>query len=429
MKITLKLKDLIDALDIVSIVPPNPITPQGGAGYLFVIREGSSCSIYSRDALHVARATIGCMMGDGYTGEGSFIFPAGFTDGFRFLKDEEIEIEAKQEADAFTVSWSTGSGAGADRASYDPKLMGSCDKDLAEATDERKFPVGLFREALSLAKPFLAKANDTRVPEHFKTIQLFDTTKPEWAKGSGNLFAADGIQAFWFYSDAFKDKGFSIHTQHMGFLSSFLAKSSGEVTFCTGKNMTFATDAKGNVLGWAHHSAMHAKFSYLALSLDKIILALPKTLTVDALKFIRSELGPKEDKINLTIGGYKDVEVGDKTQRHATMVFRVAETRGKARSFPLTAVLVGGTEEREVNFNVNIDRLIELVDGVKGIDVQLRIAVMPANDQRPKESAMFRTIDEFLMDGDGKIVGDIRAETRPEGAFECRVTRFMPSKD
>ncbi len=428
MKITLKLKDLTEALGIVEIVPPRPLTPQGGAGFLFVVRADGKCSIYSRDALHVSRATIPCEVQDADE-TGSFIFPSGFTEGFRFLRDEEITIDATNDGEAFMVSWSTNSGAGADRSSYDPKLMSSCDMDLEAAKDERAFPVGILKEALSLAKPFLAKPNDTRVPEHFKTIQLFDTTKPEWEKGSGNLFAANGIQAFWFYSEAFKDKSFSVHTQHMGHLSSFLAKSTGQVMLRTGENMSFAMDTKGNVFGWAHHTASHGRYSYYALALDKLILALPKNMTSDALRFIRSELGPNEDKIHLVVNEYRDVEVGDKKQRHATMLFKIAETKGKARSFPLTAVVVEGSVERDIAFNVNIERFIELIDNMKGIDVQLRIAVMPADDKRPKESAMFRTIDEFLMDVDGKVVGDVRAETRPEGSFECRVTRYMPSKD
>jgi hypothetical protein len=111
------------------------------------------------------------------------------------------------------------------------------------------------------------------------------------------------------------------------------------------------------------------------------------------------------------------------------MLFRVAETKGKARSFPLPAVVIDGSEEQEITFNVNIDRLIDLIDGVKGMDVQLRIAVIKADDKSPKERAMFRTIDEFLMDDNGKVVGDITAENRPEGSHECRVTRYMPSKD
>jgi len=424
MKITLKLQDLMGALDIVSIVPPRQLTPQGGAGYLFVV-NGSTCFLYSRDALHVARASLGCEVeGDE---SGSFIFPAAFTDGFRFLRDDEITIESTIDGENHTVSWNTASGAGAERASYDPRLMASCDRDLEAAKDERTFPVGILREGLSMAKPFLAKPNDTRSSaEHFKTIQLFDASRKEWERGSGNLFAANGVHAFWFYCEAFKDKGFSVHTQHLGFLTSFLSKCSGEVTLRTGENMTFATDAKGNVLGWAHHTAAHGKYSYYTLSLDKIVLALPKNLTVDALRFIRSELGPKEDKINLVVNEYRDAETSGK--RQATMFFRIAETKGKVRSFPIPAAVVEGSEEREISFNVNIDRLIELVDSVKGIDVQLRVAIVPADEKRPKESAMFRTVDEFLMDSSGKVVGDLSAK-KPDGAYECRVTRYMPSKD
>jgi hypothetical protein len=44
---------------------------------------------------------------------------------------------------------------------------------------------------------------------------------------------------------------------------------------------------------------------------------------------------------------------------------------------------------------------------------------------------MFRTVDEFWLDGEGKVVGGSGVEEgkEPEGAFRCKVTRFMPDKN
>jgi hypothetical protein len=414
MKFQAKAADLNAALGIVSIVPPRPITPQGGAGYLFVVR-GETCYVYSRDSLRVARADFPVTAVDG---EGSFIYPADYVQGFQFLQDEVLEFEAVSDGDVHTVKYTSRSGAGSERTSYDPKLMADCDKDVEAAKNDRSFSVAILREAISLAKPFLSKPQDAKTEDQYKAIQIFDASNEAWAKGNGTMFAADGTQAFYFYCDAFKEKGLGLHGQHLGFVSSFLAKCEDTVTVKTGQNMTFATDSKGRVLGWAHHTKTHQKYAYYGLNNDKFIFDVPVRALVNALKYTGTELDAKRDKIRLTY-----------TAASNELSFMVVGGNSKAKSFPVPVLPKEGSEDRDFTFAVNLYHLIDLFEGAKGDRLEMRVTLLPADERRPKDTAMLRTIDEFLIDTDGKVIGGSGVETQPENTFRCRVTRYMPSKE
>ena len=414
MKFQVKAADLNTALDIVSIVPPRPITPQGGSGYLFVVR-GETCYVYSRDSLRVARADFPI---EAVEGEGAFIYPSDYVQGFRFLQDEVLSFEATSEGDTHIVKYTSRSGAGAERTSYDPKLMAGCDKDVENATSEREYPVALLREAIGLAKPFLAKPQDSKAEDQYKAIQVFDASNEAWSKGDGTLFAANGTQAFYFACDAFKGKGLGLHGQHIPFVSSFLAKCDETVTVKTGQNMTFAIDGKGRVLGWAHHAKSHQKYAYYALKNDKFVFDVPVRALVNALKYTGTELDAKRDKIRLTY-----------TAASNELSFTVIEGNSKAKSFPVPINPKEGSEARDFSFNINLYHLIDLLDGAKGDRLELRVTLLLADERRPKDQAMIRTIDEFLIDKDGKVIGGSGVEKQPENSYQCRVTRFMPSKD
>lgn len=417
MKIKFKLNanDLNAALDVVSIVPPRAVDPKGGAGYLFVI-GGDKAKLYSRDNMRVARATVDIT---DVEGEGAFIYPSNSVSAFRFFEGDSITFEAERKDDgSYLVKYESGSGATAEKTAFDPSLMKTCDKDLEDAKDERRFPVAVLREGITQCSKFLAKPQDAKAEENFKTLQIFDDTKEEWAKGKGHMFAANAVQACYFYCDAFESAGFAIHSQNLSYLTGFLSKGGGEVTFHTGQNMTFVTNDQGHVLGWTHHSKTHGKFSYYALKMDKFVLLVSRTAILNALKYTRSELEAKRDKIRLRW-----------TNTDKTLRFEVAESNSKVQSFPVPCTIVQ-SEDRDFAINVNIDHLIDLFEGVKSNDAELRICIIPADERRPKETAMFRTLDDFLLDKDGKVlIADPNAEKKPEGSYRCKVTRFMPSKE
>jgi hypothetical protein len=413
MKFKVKAEDLNDALGSVSIVPPRPVTQSGQAGYLFVVR-GETCSVYSRDAQHVARATFPVF---DVEGEGPFIYPAAYVSAFQFV-GEDISFEVSSEGDNHLIKYTTGSNANAERSSFDPALMTACDKDLEDAQDAREFPAPILRTALGFAKPFLAK-DAARTDEHWKTLQVFDASKPEWEKGNGYLFASDGTQALFFQCQALIGKGIAVHGQHLGALGAFLGKAGGGmVTVRTGKNMIFMTDNKGRVLGWTHHSKTHTKFSYYSLKQDKIVLALPVDLILKALKYTRAELDAKKDRIRI---------VFDHTD--STVHFQVSDGSSKAASFRVPVRVSQNDVNEGFSYYVNINQFLDLFDGMQGKQVAFRVTILPAGPNRPKGGAAFRTIDEFWLDNDGRVVigGGADQTEKPEGAHQCTVTRFMPS--
>lgn len=405
MKFKAKASNLIGVLDVVSIVTPRPITPQQGSGYLFVVR-GDRCYVYSRDTTCVSRADFPIEESDG---DGSFVYPAANIDALKFLGSGEVcTFEASQKDEMFVVKYESGSGASSERTSFDPQLLSTCDEDLKNVKIEYKFPSGLLKESISMGRPFLAKAQDTKIEEQFKAVQVFDKEKPDYAKGDGHLFVSNSIQAFYFYCEAFCTKSLEVHGQHLPALLAFLAKSPDEVTVQMGDHYTFVTNANGHVFGWPKHAKSHGKFGYYGLKNDNYVLHVPKSVLLNALKYTRSEMDAKSDKIKVVFDHKTD-----------TLQFRASEEKSKVQS-PLVPIRSEAKKDEDFVSNVNIDHMISLVDGVKANEVQLRVCLI---EKEGAKAAMFRTIDDFRMDKNGKVVTD------PEGSFKCRVTRFMPSKE
>lgn len=427
MQFKLQAKALNEALGVVGIVAPRSVTPQGGAGYLFVV-AGQTCRIYSRDALHQVRVDVDL---DEVDGEGAFVYPAEKVAAMTYL-DGWIQFEAGHDEanDRYWVRYETEGGFKADDASFNPQIvMQLLDSQLGEAKTEHVFPAAVLREAIDLAKGYLAKPNDGRVEDNYKTMQLFDTTKPEWAEGDGTLFAADGVRACYVSCSVFKGKGLSIHGQHLSFLSSFLSKCEGDLTIKLGDTSTFAVNSKGQVLGWTHHVKQHGKYAYYPREMEGYVLKAPKELLTKALGYLRSRLDSKRDKIRISY------TAGDTSLR-----FHASEAAGRGDALPVGVVPVeeevktkdgkdasAGKKGREEDFaiNANVNHLLALIEPVKGHEVDLRVVMVPPANGR-KARALFRTIEKFWLSENGKL---LIAPEDGQMAHECEVTRFMPSKD
>jgi hypothetical protein len=395
------------------------VTPQGGSGYLFVVK-GDQCFIHSRDALRRVRAEVAITDADG---DGYFIYPADRIACMKYV-DGWVAFEAGHDEgeDRYWVRYETEGGAKQERSSYDPRLMQALDEELEKTGEEHTFPAALLREGISVTKSYLAKAADSRVDDHFKTLQLFDKSKKEWESGDGHLFAADNIRACYFYCEAFCGKGLAIHGQHLPALATFLSKCEGDVTIKLGEGVTFVIDAKGRALGWSHHVKQHGKFSYYSYKMDKFLLRTPKDLLVKTLRYVRTELDSRRDKIRI------QYEHEDKSLR-----FQASEASGKTSSAPVGIEPVkddhgsgGDGDSKDFAANANINYLLDLVEPMKGHQVDLRAAVVPAAQGR-REMVLFRTTEEFWLSASGKVL--ISKDDSKEEAYLCRVTRFMPSKD
>jgi hypothetical protein len=429
MGITFKVRasDLNNAIEIASIVPPRPFDKQGSAGYLFVIR-GDRGYVYSRDAQHVARADFPL---EEVEGEGAFIYPATGVDSFNSFSEDIITFEVKTDSDAYSVKYSTTSGAWEERPSFTPEFIESCDRELEEAKADQTFSVQILREALSQSRNF-TETKDAHVDDKQKTIQIFDkdveVDDPKnpgqkirpCEKGDGTLFASNGIQAFYFYSDAFQNRHLAVHSTHLPLLQAFLAKASGDISLKTGGNKTYVIDAAGRVFGWTHSNSVHQKYTYYALSNDTHVTLIDRDGMVKALKHVRKLLDDKREKVRLVF----DV----KGEGSATMQFQVMEGTGRGQSWPVPVHITDETKEcKSFQVSVNVRHFIELFDGCKSNKVTLRTSFLPANEKRQKDQGMFRTIDEFVLDKAGKVVGGSGVEKLPEGASVCKVTRFAPS--
>ena len=421
MQIRFKVKtsELNAALDMVAIVTPRPVVPQKNdtAGYLFII-TGTKCFVYSRDTVQVARADFEVSEVEG---EGAFILPAQHANVFRHMLSGEIEFEIINDGDTHTVKYHGDSSS--ERVSLDPNLLSTCDKDLDASSEVGGYSVALLREAFGLAKPFIAK-DDKRAEGPWQVAQIFDGTQESTAKGNGHLYASDSKRSFYFYCEEFRDKGFAIHGKHLSTLSTFLAKCEGCITLRKGSNMMFAVDAKGRVFGWTHCNKTFSKFTYYSIKSDQLILIVPVATVLRALDYIKAELPADLTWIKVNF------QLKEDDASSGTLTFTSTNDKCKATSFPVIAAVAVNAENRtSFSFGVGLEPFRNLFEGLRGGNVDLRLIIQPAGPSRPKDSAMFRTIDEFWLDGAGKNVGGSGANKAalPEGAVQCIATRFMPS--
>ena len=412
MKFRFNTADLNSAIELVSLVPPRPLNQSGGTGYLFIVR-GETCFVYSRDDTKVARASFPI---SDVEGEGPFVYPSAYVGAFK-LVGESCEMTVTQDDTQQVVEYVASSKAKGKHTTFDPKLLASCDRDLEEAQRGSSFPSGLLREALKMARPFLDSSSTEESCN--KSLLIYDKERPEWVKGDGNLFATNSKQAIHFWSEAFVGKSLSCHSQHLAALSGFLAKCQGNVEFRRGKNHTFAVDGSGRAFGWAHHAKEHGKYSYYGLKSDQFVLNIPKEMLVSALRLVRSELDKNQDKIGVTY---------DHTD--STIRFNVSEGSTKAESFRVPLRMVPPTDkerqdwapDQDFQAYANIDHFLGLVDEFKGNEVELRAVVVKQEGR--KDKILFRTIDEFRMSSEGKVVDLKEAE-----GYHCRVTRFVSDRD
>ncbi len=405
------------ALEVVSIVTPRPITPQGNAGYLFVVR-GETCFVYSQDKMRVARAVFPIT---DVQGEGPFIYPAQYIGVFKFAEGS-VAFQSKDDGNGvFSVNIELDNGGGGERSSFDPKLLSTCDRDFEASKDPREFSSGILQEAISLGSPFMAKEKDARVEDQHKSIQIFDASVD---KAGGYMYAANTVQMFYFESDAFKDKekGLTIHSQHLPTFLSFLGKVSGNITVTTGQNMTFASvgprEAPTQVFGWTHNAKHHEKFSYYPLSWDKLVLSVPTGRILNAAACARSQLDSTHDKIRFQFD-----------HKSSTIHLHVPTEGSKSFACPPVDAEIKSENPRDVLTHVNVDHLHDLFKSSKADRMELRIGFIAGKDGA-REKVVFRTVDEFWLDANGKVVGGsgVPVGKEPKDAFRCKVTRFMPDK-
>jgi hypothetical protein len=411
MKFKTQTTELAKALSTASVVHPSPIDSQGSSGFLFVVR-GERCYIYSDDGHQKSRVEFPIF---DVEGEGAFVYPAGPT-AFQYL-DGWVELEPGEEKGAFLVKYRTEGGASSTMPTFDPRALQSLDKDLESASEGPTFPAVLLKDAIAMGKSYLADGDGARVPEAFKSFQLFDKSKPAWEAGNGHFFAANGYRAFYFYSPVFEDKNLSLHSLRTGLATSFLSKVKGDIRIRQSERSTYFI-SDNYVVGWSDPVVEHEKFSYYPHTVDTHVLRVQKEICLKALHHVRAELNSKKDKVRIQYNAEKTTLqflASDNGKEIYSVPFGV-DPKGPEDSTESTPIRGGAKSKTEsFAFNLNIDHFMDLIAPLKEHAVELRIGAQKA------DSYLIRTIETFEMDAAGKAVLPVEGET----TYTCRVTRFM----
>lgn len=421
IKFTVQAGDLNKALKVVSIVSPQAqASTQQERGYLFVA-QGERCSVYSKNGGHEARSSFPIT---DVEGEGPFMYPADFISEFDFIKDEAVHFTAEENEGAFTVNYKFGD-AGVDRVSFDPKIgmMSDLEKNIQKAMEGQEpqsYNIGMLQEALGVAKSFMATEKDKVAREHYKTVQIFGTDDPPDITdkgGIGYLYAANGVKACYFQTKPFEGRGLVMPGIHLGLLEKFMARSHGDLSVYKTERGYYVANSRDDVIGWPEHMDKHKKFAYYTWDQDSIVVRVEADDMRGQLQYMRATMPKDKTKIRL----HYDVDAN-------RFWFTHGGSGSRATSRPIPAEVETCKIEGEVGINLNVDYLLDLFSGVKGHKINFRILVMPPNDKRPKGTFMLRTIDEFLMDNGGEVVGGV-VDPIPEGANVCRVTRYTSGMD
>ncbi len=418
MKIRMSLTHLNEALGFASTVKPSH--KDGLSAFLFTVSDGR-CYIHSQDAQDYVRTEVQVTSIEGAEDGGSFVYPADRVDALKYL-DGWIEIESGEDGGRHWTNYRTEGGAKANRSTFNPRSFNTMDNAIAEAASEYTFPTTLLKEGLAVTSSYTA-ANPSEDESQYSCVQVFDKSTPDWSKGDGTMFAADGQRACYFYSPEFLGKGISIQAKHVPRLASFLNKCQSQVKVKVGKTMTFVIDQvpdseggvrDGAVFGWVMHSKLHQRYKYHPSKFDKFRLRVPRDYVLKTLKYIKSEMkDANRDKIRVVY-------------QKPDLKFLGSVNKEVTESVPVMCSpqpLEDGVESGdEFAANVDVKALIGLFEASREPDVELRVAFLEDG-----KKAFFRTVGKAVIGDSGKTY--ISTADSKEPTYECLVTHFTTSMD
>jgi hypothetical protein len=369
------------------------------------------CHIYSRDGQRVTHVAIEATNADGPV---DLILPASTASMFQHIRAATVTFTSEVDGDRYVVKFLSEHGDDYEGSSTNPKLLATCDDEFAKATGTSvTIPTGVLRLAFSTVKSYLPGSAD-RAEDFYHTVQSFDGSKPEWMKGDGIMFAANQIRASYFECPILKGKHIAVFDEHLSYVISFLSKCEGDVEIRRSDNMLFFK-AGGRILGIVHNVKQHQRFSYYSLEKDAYVFKVEKDSILNSLLYMRAALADKgRDKIRFTY----EHDKGDRGQ----FTFSMSESSSRSKKAPVDIKEREFREPKNFTVGVNINHLIELFQPTVCNVLEFRVCLVPSGG---KEGALLRTIDTFYVDQMGKVAQD----NTQDGVVECKVTRFMPSKD
>jgi hypothetical protein len=413
IKINFNLSDIIEALDVVSAVNPNA-TEDGTAGYLFSVK-GKECHLYSSGLDCVARAKFDLIES---SEDGAFVFPAhNLSDSLRPLAKEEDTciIEAISEEGSHVVKYVTSpDGAKAEFGTISPDSVSRYDEDLEAATETYYFSAGVLREAISLARPFMADKAETDSGA-YRGIEVMD--KGRFEKGDGYLYASDKYMACFFKSEHFSGKRLAISDRFISAFLNFLSKCDDTVAIKIGGDKTFALNEKGDIFGWSKLGELHDKFNYHSLKMDSLVVKVSRSRLLNALDCAKGALKKEDDTI---IFNY-DAKI-------AKIWFDVPSAKAKSikvEAAPVTEEEEGTKQSKADSFSVpvSVRQFTELFQTMRGYDVTFRGYLGKPKEDGSLNTCLFRTIDDVKLNPKSG-----KPDPSAEDGIQCRVTRFTPSQ-
>jgi hypothetical protein len=415
---------LTNALRIAELVKPLGVTEHGAAGYLFDV-GGGVCRVRGRTGDTAVSAAVPAR---GVEGEGQFAFPVNHVESLKLRPGQAagvISFQAYAVDDTRYVRYATSGGISAQRSTFDPALLTPMGKPLAESTNPRRYKSAILSQALTMAQPFMVGAttpkDDHEKRENRNAPPAHKVANIHEARWDGTLFATNGHERFAFYCDDFTGKVAQFPADRFRLLLSFLRWCGPEVELRDGKEMNFAVSGDGQrAVGWTRRSSPILECKLLPSSWYRVVLRVPREAALEQLKQLRAEIEKQSQR-----------KGWDKTRiRYASATRRLhleVVDGGTATSAPIPVELAEGSEDFDYEYNISATYLMDLLDRLHTVHAELGMLPM-AEHGVPQGGAVFRTVDEFLLDRNGKVVGGRGAAPDPAiGVFQCKVLRLAPA--
>ena len=137
----------------------------------------------------------------------------------------EVAFHVTSSGDANEVKYTFGDGAGTERPTYDPRLLGTIDKKLNEASEGWMCGAELLRLALEMSAPFLARETEVSSEQH-KIVRMFAED------GVLQVTNAPSSTRFYFYCEAFLGHALQIGREHLGVIDKFPSRGAALASRC-----------------------------------------------------------------------------------------------------------------------------------------------------------------------------------------------------
>jgi hypothetical protein len=292
--------------------------------------------------------------------------------------------------------------------------MTSARRDEPDASpDETTVPAGLLRYALKASQPFVpVVAHRSKPSDEVSVVQMFDASRPEWERGNGTLFAGSGSTAFHFRSDAFAGHSLAIAEGDLSHVCAFLGAVRGDIVIRERAGQVCLINGSGDALWVPTPEQLHPKYSYHPHTADQFVMRVRCRDVLDALSSLTSSTLASSARTTLR---YR--------HREADLSFRAVGPGSLAESATVPVEVIE-TLPRDVVFSVDVEKFARLFTRPARDTIELRFHCRPGQNLDQPERGAIRTVEEVMLDAQGRVVDDRMAPSPTSAPFACRITRL-----